>query len=192
MENNQYKCLSILQPWASLCVHTDSNGKALKEIETRSWNTKYRGTLLIHASKVFHKKKIIEMKISGHEMFSFSNYYSNRITENMPLMMDLPLGAIIGKVDLEHVVQSEYCFLGNQITIEDYSKDCIDGQYPKKTFEISDQELAFGDYSPNRFGWMLSNPILFKEPIPCKGQLSIWNLPTELVPLVNQQIELAS
>ena len=44
------KVLSILQPWASLCLTVDEKGKALKQIETRSWNTKYRGELLIHAS----------------------------------------------------------------------------------------------------------------------------------------------
>ncbi len=39
------KAISILQPWASLVA------LGHKKIETRSWNTKYRGELLIHASK---------------------------------------------------------------------------------------------------------------------------------------------
>lgn len=39
------KALSIHQPWAWLIV----NG--YKTIENRSWNTKYRGPVLIHASK---------------------------------------------------------------------------------------------------------------------------------------------
>ncbi len=38
------RCLSIRQPWAWLIV----NGH--KDIENRSWSTKYRGPLLIHAS----------------------------------------------------------------------------------------------------------------------------------------------
>lgn len=38
------KALSIRQPWAWLIV----NGH--KDIENRSWNTKYRGPVLIHAS----------------------------------------------------------------------------------------------------------------------------------------------
>lgn len=41
------KAISILQPWASLCVHTDENGKALKQIETRSWNTSRKKYWLI-------------------------------------------------------------------------------------------------------------------------------------------------
>ena len=39
------KCLSLKQPYAILLA----NGK--KTIETRKWNTKFRGDFLIHASK---------------------------------------------------------------------------------------------------------------------------------------------
>lgn len=44
------KVLSIREPWASLIV----NG--YKEYEFRSWATKYRGDILIHASKVVEKE----------------------------------------------------------------------------------------------------------------------------------------
>lgn len=39
------KALSIMQPWAGLIVH------GLKDIENRSWPTRYRGPVLIHAGK---------------------------------------------------------------------------------------------------------------------------------------------
>lgn len=39
------KALSIRQPWAWLIVH------GYKDIENRSWNTKFRGRVLIHAGK---------------------------------------------------------------------------------------------------------------------------------------------
>lgn len=39
------KALSLWQPWASLIA------VGAKEYETRSWTTKYRGPLIIHASK---------------------------------------------------------------------------------------------------------------------------------------------
>ena len=39
------KAISIRQPWAALIVC------GIKDIENRSWPTKYRGKLLIHASK---------------------------------------------------------------------------------------------------------------------------------------------
>lgn len=39
------RALSLLQPWASFVAH------CLKEFETRSWGTGYRGPIAIHASK---------------------------------------------------------------------------------------------------------------------------------------------
>ncbi len=152
------KVLSLLQPWASLVV------LGHKKIETRSWDTKHRGELLIHASK----KKI-------------------RVDENTQALLDhlceipgfmedydqLPYGAIIGKVNLIDTIPTA---IFQAPCIQELRRANIGGS----TVEFPEQEEAFGDYSPNRFGWLLSDPVLFKEPIPCKGQLSIWNLPAEL------------
>ncbi len=64
------KVLSIRQPWASLIV----NG--YKIFEFRSWNTKFRGEFLIHASLTVEKKY----------MDKFSCYN-----------LEYPVGCIIGK-----------------------------------------------------------------------------------------------
>ena len=45
MNNTSTLCLSVRQPWAWLIV----NG--FKDIENRTWPTKVRGRILIHASK---------------------------------------------------------------------------------------------------------------------------------------------
>jgi len=50
------KAISIRQPWASLIV------AGIKDIENRSWQTKYRGKLLIHASQKFDKDGLEMMK----------------------------------------------------------------------------------------------------------------------------------
>jgi len=39
------KALTVIQPWAQLIV------EGVKDVENRSWNTKYRGRLYIHAGK---------------------------------------------------------------------------------------------------------------------------------------------
>jgi hypothetical protein len=46
------KVLSIRQPWAWLIVHGH------KDIENRTWDTTYRGPLLIHASKTLDQDGI--------------------------------------------------------------------------------------------------------------------------------------
>ena len=45
MERENMKAISIKEPWASL-IHNGS-----KTIETRTWGTKYRGKILLCASK---------------------------------------------------------------------------------------------------------------------------------------------
>jgi len=151
------KVISILQPWASLVA------LGHKRIETRSWSTKYRGELLIHASAKFTKQQ----ENLSHE-FSMMQRDSR--------IYHCPRGAIIGKVDLAQ------CYLMGEIST--FARYLHNGS----TWPLTKQEIVFGDYSsPFRFVWLLSDPILFKEPIPCKGKLGIWNLPKELESIVNNQ-----
>lgn len=46
---------------------------------------------------------------------------------------------------------------------------------------ISDKERAFGDWSPDRWGWKLSNVVRLDEPIPCRGSQGLWVVPDEIV-----------
>jgi hypothetical protein len=80
------KALSLLQPWASLVAFGE------KQFETRSWNTAYRGPLLIHASGRFPKDAIM---LCYEEPFCGSLQLNdvNRI-------IDLPRGRIIAVCDL--------------------------------------------------------------------------------------------
>jgi hypothetical protein len=139
------KVISLLQPWASLVVI------GAKQIETRSWNTKYRGPLLIHASK-----KLTSEQVRLGQMFNM-NYGTS-----LGFIDDLPFGQIIGSVNLIHVVESRYCFKDNEFVVNDI------------TWKLTDAERSFGDYSPGRYGWLLSNPVQFVTGIPAKGSLSLW------------------
>lgn len=67
------KVLTIRQPWATLIA------EGLKEYEFRTWNTMYRGDLLIHAGKGIDKEA----------MKRFSDYN-----------LEYPTGCIIAKVTL--------------------------------------------------------------------------------------------
>lgn len=68
------KVLTIKQPWATLIM----NGH--KRFEFRSWKTKYRGELLIHAGKGIDKEAM------------------RRLEKYIP--KDMPTGQILGKVTL--------------------------------------------------------------------------------------------
>ena len=73
------KVLTIRQPWATLIMQGD------KRFEFRSWQTKYRGKLLIHAGKGIDKEAVQRLK--------------KYLPENMPF------GKILGKVRLVDCVK---------------------------------------------------------------------------------------
>ncbi len=70
----------------------------------------------------------------------------------------LPLGEILCVVDLTSVVR-------------------IDGS----PLFISDQERAFGDYTPGRFMWMTGNLRRAKKPIPWKGRQGLFDVPDDIL-----------
>ena len=78
------KVLTIKQPWASLII------EGYKEYEFRSWKTNYRGELLIHAGKSIDK-----------EAYKRLGKY----------LINMPLGKIIGKVELLDCIKQQKIFL---------------------------------------------------------------------------------
>ena len=73
------KVLTIKQPWATLIMQGD------KRFEFRSWQTKYRGDLLIHAGKGIDKEAV------------------KRLSKYIP--KDMTTGKILGKVTLVDCVK---------------------------------------------------------------------------------------
>jgi len=99
------KVLSLTQPWATLvCL-------GAKTIETRSWNTGYRGPLAIHASKSYPK--------DCRELEKREPFYSALRPRGCYSYPSLALGSIIGVVDLVD------CFptrpLKQPIPVDEYS-----------------------------------------------------------------------
>ena len=84
------KALSLIQPWASLVT------LGAKRIETRSWQTRYRGPLAIHASKGFPSDC---RKLVGQAPF-YECLGARTATE-------LPLGAVLGVVWLTECLPTD-------------------------------------------------------------------------------------
>ena len=78
------KVLTIKQPWATLIM------EGYKCFEFRSWQTKYRGDLLIHAGKGIDKEAV------------------NRLKKYLP--EELPKGKILGKVKLIDCIKCDENF----------------------------------------------------------------------------------
>ena len=90
--------LSIRQPWASLIL------LAGKDIENRTWETRVRGPILIHAAKGMTKKEYIEARAFA----SFATCILDPVRLDVLELAHLPRGGIIGSVNLvDCVYQSD-------------------------------------------------------------------------------------
>jgi hypothetical protein len=139
------KVISIIQPWATLIAIGE------KKFETRSWSTKYRGELAIHASKK------IDKAACRREPFR-SVLAQHGYTE-----ANLPVGVILAR-----------CKLDDSLLVrEDNGTSAIIGF----SYEINGNEYSFGDYSKGRFAWELIDVKALDQPIPAKGQLGLWEYP---------------
>lgn len=137
------KAITIWQPWAGAVA------EGIKENETRSWYTKYRGPIAIHAAQLaiqigwaryagMEAKEVICRRMELPEIFNGPNIF--------------PSGVILATANLV---------------------DCI-----KITKEyvaaLSADELALGDYTLDRYAWKLAEVKKFPEPIPAKGRQGLW------------------
>jgi hypothetical protein len=82
------KVIVIRQPWAWLIVH------GYKDIENRSWATRYRGTLLIQASA----SRPAKCRLEAIRLFARSR--------GVELPEEFEWGGIVGSVQLEDCVTS--------------------------------------------------------------------------------------
>ncbi|EOL8937010.1 ASCH domain-containing protein [Cronobacter dublinensis] len=87
------KAISIRQPWAWLIV----NG--YKDIENRSWRTKYRGPVLIHAASGLTKHEY-------NAALEFCRSVNPNLPVNMPLYEKIERGGIVGIATITGCVDS--------------------------------------------------------------------------------------
>jgi hypothetical protein len=139
------KVISIIQPWATLIALGE------KKFETRSWATKYRGELGIHASKK------VDKDICLNEPFKSVLAKHGYTTDN------LPTGAIIAISTLSDCLE---------VTAEDYKR----AELANCKHVVTGKEYEFGLYEEGRYAWELTD-VKRIEPIPAKGQLRMWEHP---------------
>jgi activating signal cointegrator 1 len=144
------KVLTLTQPFATLVA------VGAKTIETRSWSTKYRGPLAIHAAKAF--------PVSAQELCA-TPIFEQTLRQHMPgylyiedLYHHLPLGQIIATCTLDA------CFLFTEENVA----------------TIGEPERSFGDYAPGRYGFRLTTIRKLITPVPARGRLGLWTYDGDL------------
>jgi len=77
---------------------------------------------------------------------------------------ELPFGAIVAVARLTRIYRTENII-----------------------YQISDQERAFGDYSPGRYAWQLEK-IARIDPLPFRGQQGLWELGLDDMALIGERL----
>lgn len=139
------KAITIKQPWATLIA------LGLKSFETRSWVTKHRGPIAIHAGKSIDREAYEE----------FANVLK---AVGINSINELPTGSVIAIADLVA------CHRVKNIEHDEMNM-------PIANFEcgslIAGDEFEYGFYEEGRCAWQLRN-VQAIDPIRAKGKLSIW------------------
>lgn len=152
------KAITIWQPWASLLAC------GAKKYETRSWATKYRGPIAIHAARKDPCKLPIEEAL---EKATWEEINAGRC----PRWCDMPWGRIIATAELVNVWRiirnpgQDFAEGAHKIGAEDQQGNYI---IP------SEMELAFGDWTPGRYAWEFSDMKMI-SPVPVSGKQGLWN-----------------
>jgi len=148
-QTTQLKVLSLKQPWATLIAI------GAKKIETRSWPTKHRGPLLIHASASWDK--------AGRELFKHPVCNDILLMEGFGEMDLIPLGKIVG-----------FAQVNDCKPIRELKGD-VDPRY--QDFPPM-PELLFGGYGLGRSAWILDERVYgkFNNPPAFKGKLGFANI----------------
>jgi hypothetical protein len=160
------RALTLTQPWATLVA------LGAKRIETRSWATPYRGWLAIHAAKGLAgaggSAGLRELNLTEpfHQPLADAGYG--------PWGKALPLGAIVAIALLDH------CGEIYRAGVRGQPRVWLSGG----PTEVTEPELSFGDYTPGRYGWVFSNVYRLPEPVPCRGALGLWTVPSEVETVV--------
>lgn len=158
----EYTVITLHQPWASLCVIPKpwNPEKGEKENETRSFPSRHKGFLLIHAGKNTEFLEYYFNKDPFRKRFKAHN-----ITDHKTL----PLGAIIGVVEMMGT---------KQIVASLVNKN--EHFYKREPPPDTSNEYAFGDWNYGRFAWEFNNPRVFPQPYFINGSQGLWKINLDL------------
>lgn len=153
------KAISLWEPWAT------SMAMGLKGIETRGWETAYRGPLLICASQ----KRDVEGAVLWEKLRK-----ERILPDGAPSYASLPFGRAVAVVDLVAVVRTEFLVQSNSdeakaLRLEFFGEEWITSKCPKP-------EALLGNYQPGRFAWVTRNLRPLKSQRAVKGRQKLFDV----------------
>lgn len=143
------KALTICQPYAHLIVCGE------KRVENRTWPTRYRGPLLIHAGKS-------KAWLTEEDGMHYADGKPRKIDYDEATGKVFDFGALVGVAELVDCVHID--------TIESRA---VQQRHPW----LYDHPHTEGPWC-----WVLQNVRRFGAVVPCKGEQGLWECDDSLVP----------
>ncbi|MEW5876068.1 MAG: ASCH domain-containing protein [Candidatus Zixiibacteriota bacterium] len=161
------KAISLWQPWASAIA------VRAKTIETRSWRTSYRGRIAIHAAKRCRADELRFLQPDWTWMAALSPLGVSMGGDNR-LIDVLKFGVIVATARLVDCRPTE------SFTVKELDTKRTHGEQPNDWNCWT--ERAMGDFTPGRWGWVLTDVIQWATPLPWRGAQGLFDIPlTEAV-----------
>jgi len=158
------KAITVCQPYATLVAIL------AKLYETRGWATKYRGPLAIHAAAAVPawavtatmgspeiRKALTE---AGFQGFAGGTHRDRKAIRRA--LEQLPLGAVVAMCEVTDCLPTSD-LIGHPTA------------FVEKMCKEDDPQLHFGDFSPDRFAWLLGDVKPLENPATAKGKQGFWN-----------------
>jgi len=183
------KAITLHQPFASLVA------LGVKRIETRSWPTKHRGLIAIHAAA--KKPRYEAFREGGRPMPPWFDLVAMSCCyewwEDESGWWDFggyqwvgPLGAVVATANLvdclpmvaeptdaaHALVKPDELWLAEPVEYQHPTPGCDE---PVQSAYRIDEERPYGDFAPGRWAWLLDDIVPLDEAIPATGRQGLWN-----------------
>lgn len=161
------RAISLWQPWASAVAVN------AKRVETRHWATPYRGALAIHAAQ---RKVVLELMHYGscwNWAGALRPANSPANTSHWPDLTLLPFGAIVAVCNLVE------CRPTDSFTNAELDAPRLPPGETLDSYQWTERQM--GNFELGRFGWVLEDIRMLREPVPFKGHQGFFNVPDSLL-----------
>lgn len=193
--------LTLSQPWATLVA------LGVKTIETRSWQTPYRGPLAIGAAKT--RPATYAMQVGDYRSAPLHDGRWSLVRYGDGPVATMPFGAIVAVCQLVDIAP-----IGGPHSFRTGTVEGGEGDYPGRPVVVRHPaylgmtseklvvdhgtvtdvtaQLPYGDYSPGRYAWLLDDIRPLAEPVPCRGHQGLRDLPEVLRAMVDLDVSMTA
>lgn len=170
--------LTLWQPWATMIALLE------KRLETRSWESSYRGPIAVHAAARWSREQVETCRsapflqlLTKHGRVRAGELEVPRGKFTLAAPAGIPFGAVVAIAELVD------CMPGDRAVLQVERQEILAGEH----------ELALGYFIPRlgdgrRFAWRLRAIQPLRTPVVCAGAQGLWAVPPDLEARIRAEV----